>query len=429
MNTMEDKVRLALRETGEEIGPHSVPPLRLPGTRRTRLPRIPGRWGTRLAPLAAAAAVAAVVAASLAISTTFHGHARSTGQAAAPRWNGSPIGPRSALHKVPPYFVVLPPQALIYARTALVRSTVTGHVLATFSPPRPYKVFTWVSGTADDRTFVLAAQRWWNIRHGQAGTTAQDKDNTAPTVFFRLTFTPHIRSAQLTRLTVPEKITATDLAGMAVSPDGTRLALDLRKSIQIVTLATGAIRTWTWPPGDRIGNWIGNWKPMGQIFSWSADGRYLAFQQWGGPHETMRVRVLDTTAPGTAVAAAQVVVEFPYQAGTLATTNTFLTPDGTKVVAAASYYPPHHSGPGGYVQIAGYSTRTGKPLFHEDRFSASIGYQDVLWASPDGSALVISDPRGVKDQYGGRSNIMGVLAGNKFTPIPHGAYNGLFFAW
>ncbi len=169
MNTMEDKVRLALRETGEEIGPHSVPPLRLPGTRRTRLPRIPGRWGTRLAPLAAAAAVAAVVAASLAISTTFHGHARSTGQAAAPRWNGSPIGPASALHKVPPYFVVLPPQALIYARTAQVRSTVTGHVLATFSPPRPYKVFTWVSGTADDRTFVLAAQRWWNISSGQAG--------------------------------------------------------------------------------------------------------------------------------------------------------------------------------------------------------------------------------------------------------------------
>ena len=93
MNTMEDKVRLALRETGEEIGPHTVPPLRLRGTRRTGLPRIPGWWGTWLTPLAAAAAVAAVVAASLAISTTFHGHTRSTGQAAAARWNGSPPAP------------------------------------------------------------------------------------------------------------------------------------------------------------------------------------------------------------------------------------------------------------------------------------------------------------------------------------------------
>ena len=77
MNTLEDKVRLALRDTGEEISPHSVPPLRLRGTGRARLPRIPRRWGTWLTPLAAAAAVAAVVATSLAISTTFHGHTRS----------------------------------------------------------------------------------------------------------------------------------------------------------------------------------------------------------------------------------------------------------------------------------------------------------------------------------------------------------------
>ena len=297
MNTMEDKVRLALRETGEEISPHSVPPLRLRGTRRTRLPRIPGRWGTWLTPLAAAAAVAAVVAGSLAISATFHGHARSTGQAAAARWNGSPAGPRSALREVPPYFVVLPPQALIYARTALVRSTVTGRVLATVSPPRPYKVFTWVSGTADDRTFVLAAQRWWNISSGQAGTRAQDRDNNAPTVFFKLAFDPATGTATLTRLAVPEKITATNLGGVGVSPDGTRLALDFRNSIQIVTLATGAVRTWTWPGTG----WIGNWKPEGQIFSWSADGRYLEFQQWGGRHDTMHVRILDTTAPGTSL--------------------------------------------------------------------------------------------------------------------------------
>ena len=169
---------------------------------------------------------------------------------------------------------------------------------------------------------------------------------------------------------------------------------------------------------------------MGQIFSWSADGRYLAFQQWGGRlDETMHVRVLDTTADGTSLAAAKVVVGFPYQAGTLASTNTFLTPDGARVVAATSFYPPHHSGPGGYVQITEYSASTGKPVLHEDRFSASIGWQNVLWSSPDGSALVLSDPRGAKDQYGGRSNILGVLVNNKFTPIPHGADEFLNLAW
>ena len=215
---------------------------------------------------------------------------------------------------------------------------------------------------------------------------------------------------------------------MGVSPDGTRLALDYYKSVQIVTLATGAIRTWTWPGSGGIGNW----KPIGQTFSWSADGRYLEFQQWGGRfNETMHVRVLDTRAPGTSLAAARVIVAYPYRsgAGTLATGNSFLTPDGTRIVTATSFYPPHHSGPGGYVQITEYSARTGKPLFHEDRFSSSVGWQEVLWASPDGSALVISDPRGAKTRYGGRNNILGVLSGNKFTPIPHGAYTGLYLAW
>jgi hypothetical protein len=425
MNTLADKVRLALRDTGEEISPHSVPPLRLRGTRRARLPRIPGRWGTWLTPLAAAAAVAAVVAASLAISTTFHGHTRATGPATAKRWNGSPAGPPSALRKAPRYFVALSgPTRSEGDYRAVVRSTLTGRTLATVTPPRPYRVFTWVSGAADDRTFVLAAQRYWYIASGQTGLPAEKRDNTTPTVFFKLTFAPATHAATLTRLSVPGP--SHYLYGMAVSPDGTRLALDLNlKSIEVVTLATGTVRSWAWHGSGHIGNW----KPMGQVLSWSGDGRYLEFQHWGGHFdETMHIRVLDTTAPGTSLATTRDIVGFPYaDGGTLATMNTLLTPDGTKIVAATNFYPPHHTGPGGYVQITEYSASTGKPLFHEDRFSA--GWQDVLWSSPDGSALVITDPRGAKDRYGARSNILGVLANNKFTPIPHGAYAGRFLAW
>jgi hypothetical protein len=430
MNRLEDRLAAALRETGEEISPDSVPPLRLRGAqRRVTLPRLPRRWMTWLTPLAAAAAVAVVVLASLPISAMFHGHIHSTGPAAGPRWNGSPLGARSALRKVPPYFVVLPPQAQIYARTALVRSTVTGRVLATVSPPRPYKVFTWVSGTADNRTFVLAAQRWWHIGHGQAGMPAQERDGTTPTVFFRLTFDPRTGTTQLSELSGVGNVSTADLGGMGVSPDGSRLALDFRKSIEIINLATGATRTWTWTwPGS---GWIGNWKPLGQIFSWSADGRYLEFQQWGGHlNETMHIRVLDTTAPGTSLTAARVILAYPHRSGadTLATGNSFLTQDGTRIVTATTFYPRQRT-PSGYGQVAEYSARTGKSLFHEDRFSSSVGWQEVLWASPDGSALVISDPRGKKDSYGGRSNILGVLTGNKFTPIPHGADTGFFLAW
>jgi hypothetical protein len=432
MNQLEDRLAASLRDTGEEITPDSVPPLRLRDTRRrVTVPRLPRRWMTWLTPLAAAAAVAAVVATSLAISATFHGHTRGTGPAAAPRWNGSPLGPRSALRKVPPYFVTLPPQPQDhlqpYARTATVRSTVTGRVLATVSPPRPYKVFTWVSGAGDDRTFVLTAQRWWNIASGQAGMPAEERDGTTPMVFYKLTFDPATHAAHLIRLAVPEKIHSADIGGMGVSPDGTRLALTFRKYIQIITLATGAIRTWTWPGHG----WVGNWKPMWQPFSWSADGRYLAFQVWGGRYnETAHVRILDTAAPGTSVTAARNILTFAQRPGILTffPGNTLLTADGTKIVTATTFSPRQRSRTG-YVDITEYSVRTGKPVRSQDKFSASVGYQQVLWASPDGSALVISDPRGKKDSYGARANVLGVLTGNKFTPIPHGADNAIEIAW
>jgi hypothetical protein len=381
---------------------------------------------TGLAPLAAAAAVAVVVVASLPISSIFHGHIRSTGPVAAPRWNGSPIGPRSALHKAPPYFVELPASAVVYGQIARVRSSVTGRILTTVRPPGPYKIFTWVSGAADDRTFVLAAQRWWNITPGQSGARAQKRDNNARTVFFKLTFDPGTRTAQLAPLAVPEKIHAADLAGVGISPDATRLALDFRNSIQVIRLATGAGRTWTWP---RHG-WVGNFKPDGQIFSWSADGKTLAFQQWGGYLEsTMHVRLLDTTAPGKSLTAAKVILTFLNEDGVLTTApfNTLLTADGSKIVTATAFTPPHHPRLG-YQEITEFSVQTGKPVLSQDRFSALVGDQDVLWASPDGSALVISDPRGAKTQNGPR-NIFGVLAGNKFTPIPYGAHTFNQVAW
>ncbi len=423
MNRLEDRLAAALRDTGEEIRPHSVPPLRLDGAqRRVTVPRLPRRWMAWLTPLAAAVAVAAVVATSLAISATFHGHARGNSPAGASRWHGSPLGPRSALHKVPPYFVALPWE--YEARTAMVRSTVTGRVLTTVRPPRPYQVFTFVSGTADDRTFVLAAQRWWNVASGQAGARAQNRDNTTHVAFFRLTFDPSTRTVHLTRLTVPEKIRARDLAGMGVSPDGTRLALDFRKSIQIINLATGATRAWTWPGAG----WIGNFKPHGQIFSWSADGKTLAFQQWGGYLDsTEHVRLLDTTAPGHSLAAAKIILTFLNKEGALLGGGiTLLTADGSKIVTATGFISPQDPRVS-YSNVTEFSVRTGKPVLSQDKFEPGGG-QLVLWASPDGSALVVSDPRGAQTQDG-RKSILGVLAGNKFTPIPHGTYMFDQVAW
>ena len=361
-----------MRETGEEIAPHSVPPLQLRrAQRRTGLPRPAARrrWPGWLAPLAAAASVAAVVAASLAISATVPRARAGSPQAAGKGPHGAPLGGLGALRDVPPYFVQL--TDIVWARQPLVRSTVTGHTLATVRPPRPYRVFTWVSAASDDRTFVLAAQRYWNIAPGNRGMRAENLDNTTPTVFFQLAFCPGARTAQLTKLAVPEKIQSSQLAGLALSPDGTRLALDLRKSIQVVTLASGAIRQWTWPGSG----WIGNWKPMGQIFSWTADGKTLEFQAVGGKlDDTANVRLLDTTAPGTSLRSARIVLTFPNRPGvlTFSDLNTFITPDGTRIVTATNVYPRKLAGPL-HGEITEFSVRTGKPVLSGDRVRSPAG--------------------------------------------------------
>jgi len=451
-----------------------------------------GKWSGLLVPLAAAAAVTCVVAASLAIGAAFHGHAGPAGPAARSHPSQAALRPAAlrpaALRQVPPYFAELTltaPVQVMGGEAAVVRSTLSGHVLATVTPPRPYQIFTWVSAAADDRTFVLAAQRYWPIASGQAGLPAQNRDNTTPTVFFRLTFDPATHTARLARLAVPETIQADQLAGMTVSPDGTRLALDLRRSIpsiQVVTLATGAIRSWAWPGGG----WIGNSKPIGQIFSWTADGTTLAFQQRNGSGGALslsflaavagtlaavvltgilvrryvrvrradllawtiaaaaitialaahalgvyrglapgatNIRLLDTTAPGTSLASSKIVLTFP-GVGALGL-NTLLTPDGTRIVTVT---------PQGITE---FSARTGTPILSEDQFSANqfpaggpqeVDRQTVLWAGPGGQALVVSDPRGKHTPYG-PDTILGVLTTNTFTPIPKGTYQSIQIAW
>jgi hypothetical protein len=447
-----------------------------------------GKWPGLLVPLAAAATVAAVVAAALAIGAAFHGNARPAGPSPAAQSHPSPA-PQShsptALRQVPRYFAELAltaPVQVMGGEAVVVRSTLTGHVLATFTPPRPYQIFTRVSAAADDRTFVLAAQRYWPIASGQAGMPAQNRDITTPTVFFRMTFDPATHTAKLARLAVPETIQSAQLTGMTVSSDGTRLALDLGQSIQVVTLATGAIRSWAWPGGG----WIGNNKAIGQIFSWTADGTTLAFQQRNGsggeislsflaavagtlaalvltgmlvrrcvrvrradllawtiaaaaitialaahalgayrglaPGAT-NIRLLDTTAPGTSLASSKVVLTFPD--GGAFGLNTLLTPDGTRIVTAT---------PQGITE---FSARTGTPILSEDQFSAAqfpaggpqeVDRQTVLWAGPGGQALVVSDPRGKHTPYG-PDTILGVLTGNTFTPIPNGTYQSIQIAW
>jgi hypothetical protein len=307
------------------------------------------------------------------------------------------------------------PSDIMGGQRAEVRASMTGTVLATVRPPRPFGLFTWVSAAADDRTFILGAQRYWPIAPGNRGARAEERDGTTPTWFFRLSFAPSTGTAQLTKLAIPGRVDTRQLAGVALSPDGTRLALDLRQSIQVIDLATGAKRTWRWPGGG--GGWIGNFKPYGQVLSWSADGKEIAFQQWGGKFDsTAHVRILDTTAPGSSLLPAKLVATFLNKSDvlTLDGMNTLLTPDGTKIVVATmtqAAKPPYVT----RFEITEFSARSGKIERSMDQFRSlhAARSQEVLWSSSSGGTVIVSDPRGKKGQP-----VIGVLSGNRFTALP-----------
>lgn len=89
-------------------------------------------------------------------------------------------------------------------------------------PPPPYATFVEVSAAADDRTFVLAAQKL-------AYCTAGRVPPVPATKFFLLRLDPgHGRpgaGATLTTLPIPAIPAGTAVSDFALSPDGSRLAM------------------------------------------------------------------------------------------------------------------------------------------------------------------------------------------------------------
>jgi hypothetical protein len=419
MITTEDRVRAAARAAAATVPPDSAPPLRLPadpGRRPGLLARV-----RAMTPLAAAISVIAAIAAAMAIAHSIGSHQ------AGPR-GGPAVSGAAALRSIPPYYAALVgPEGMPHP--AIIRATATGRVLATVTPPRPYHGFTFISGAADDRTFVLAAQRWWPIARGQRGQAAEIKNGATPVAFFRLRFDPVTRTAHLTALRTVGQMTATDLSGIALSPDGSRLALVVRPAeIKVITLATGAAREWIWPGTTGLSappvasTWVGNAKPAGAPLSWTADGRTLAFQLWTRSGGITEVRLLDTTGPGTNLRAARSSVAFiglgklkygPYG-------NTIITPDGSRIVTVANR-------PGApLAKVIEYSARTGKPVSSLGRGSAIQEMPwDVLWANRDGSTVIVSAALPGDPAHSG----VAVLRHGQTTPLPWAPANTANVAW
>jgi hypothetical protein len=433
VTVLEDRLRSELRAESELIAPGSIVPLRLPGdterppaTSRRRGPR---QWPPWAIPLAAAAAAVAVIAGTFAIAHVL--------PASRPR----PAGPK--LSSLPAYYAYTV-QGTVYnyrshgtqysasvtGRYLKVRDTATGKLLGRVYPPKPYNNFNVIAGDASGTLFVLGAMHDF-----------ERNANTPPKVLARSSRTPmkflemRIGAAgrpRLSSLSLPVTVTPGQQPSIALSPDGTRLALTFGGGgqpavLDVISLGTGRARRWVSPPVA--------WTPLlGLTGAWTADGKTLALQEedvirtpsrqavlhWHPPAATL-VYLIDTRAPGHTLAAGKLLVLRP-PAHEPAPWDVILTPDGAKLIAV--------TGDQGFSpsrgQLSVYSARTGTMLqqrgpwtWHGTRLGRGRFPRPMIaLSSLSGSQLILLYPRH-------NENTLSVLTGGSLrstgSPLPKGA--------
>ena len=435
MTTIEDRLRAATRAAAETVAPGSAPPLRLPDREHHRglaRRRGPGRrWAGWTAPLAAAAAVTVVIGGVLIVTRQAHLPQNRPGPAGAVTIPLRRI-PSILGGAVPPYAVGLAPGPLAAQSTrAVVRATASGAVLATLSPPRGYGSFTWVTGAADDRTFVLAAYGRGPVTGSAPAPAARNA-----TAFFLLRLDP---AADMARLTPLPAAAQPDLPGMgsaisgiALSPDGGKLAVALGNQsgpseLKLFDLRSGSVRVWRGAQGARIDGYISADELGANSLSWTADGKTLAVDQEAG--QAINVRLLDTTAPGGDLWASARAATFPnWPSGSVAG-SAIITPDGNKIIGMAVR---RHAN---QIQVNEFSASTGKALGTMVRLryrrGAITGWPNVLWSNSSGSTLIVKTTRlGTGPSKNGdmTPEMVGVVTRGHFTPLP-GIPAGNMLAW
>jgi hypothetical protein len=296
VTAVEDRTRAAMDAVAGLV--ERVPPLTLPpppgavSRRRRGLVPFPRRsWGVWLAPVAAAAAVVAIAIALVAVRDMPDRQPTST------------PGPVAATG-LPAYNLTLnqsgedttTPVGLVLA------ATLTGKKLFTLQPPGGLS-FAGITGAADDRTFVADAhvdpygvrgsegrsRTWYLVRVVGAGPRA---------------------SLTMKRLPIPPTPVGTDINAIALSPDGTKLAVasdrdtdnpNEQQQLRVYSVVTGAVlHTWS-SPADQIPPIEGEGGDGGDpnsTIAWVGE-RALAFNGGtrGTSGPTLTVRVLDLSRP------------------------------------------------------------------------------------------------------------------------------------
>lgn len=201
--------------------------------------------------------------------------------------------------------------------------------------------------------------------------------------------------ARLTRLPVPATPADAVVYGMALSPDGSELAVASQQldpatgpdQLRIYSVDTGALlRTWSGPDTGLNTD----------ALSWTADGRTLPFGYGAG------VRMLDVTRPGRDLIADSrlAFAQGPQDQPQHLCVDLVVTPGGKTVVCSAiTFAVRSRAAPKGTlawngVEFLEYSTATGKLTHTLYRYQAnysdaSADFNAVLWSSASGDTLVV----------------------------------------
>lgn len=319
-----------------------------------------------------------------------------------------------------------------------VRDTDTGTVVATIKPPSQHETFGYVFAASNPDTWVAGEQPWHS---------AGQDDSAQPVTLFTLTFSPATRRVTMTRLPAPP-VPGTDLAAVALSPDGGRLAE--------VTLTPGRSAS-NGPPGSvwlRVYTMTGSAVHVssrelatasdlslvgGYSLTW-LDDRTLAI---GGSFGS--VSGLAGISPGTVIYAdtssspapaitRTIHLSFPaggkpsFDSATAApqecTGPPIATSDGQTIICGGTAVTALNMAGYTNVGIWSFSAQTGKLTASWDRHGICCAltatmFPKVLWASPNGGATVAT---GITQENQG-ANLYIRMADGSLRQVP---WPGLF---
>jgi hypothetical protein len=402
MLTEDDLAAKVAQAFGEQAGRRAPATIDAAGIFRRGRRRRHRQLATRVASVAAAAGLVAGVVIGSNPSSPTHGVPRPAQAAQSPSSSPQPTNgslPGNSLLDaqavpalsvaeadagMPRYYIVASDPKLAALE---VRSSATGKVVSTVLPP----------AACDPKTIKLAAAG--NNRDFVFSCLASDQS----VVFYRLQVSSSGAASALIPLSIPAS--GDFVNSVALSADGNELAVGYQNYngkpgvLEVVTLATGQVRTWTGgSPFD---------------LTWGDGGREVAYSGNAGLY------VINVSGAGGSLRSARLVV--PRSVGDDDVQDAILSPDGT-IIAAVSYEFHGHvklnqnSVVGGIVEI---SATTGKPL--RTLLAMHAHYSADGGGSEAGYAITTCE-LGAIDATGHHMLVscdqFGRLDRGRFTPLP-----------